>query len=307
MSLLVDVRSQREFTNGHIPEAFHLPLLGDMEHERVGTLYKTEGFDNAFLAALDFVGPKMSRFIAAVSSFASKYDPLTFYCARGGMRSQTMCWLLNQAGYQAALLEGGYKRYRADVGKFFERPIHFQVVCGFTGTGKTRYLRSLFEQGKQVLDLEEIAKHRGSAFGQTNEPQPTQQQFENDLHARLSSFNLEDEVWVEDESSMIGSCQIPKPLFDQMRRAPSILMEAPLKKRVASILHEYAPKTQKEVDQRVEQILLISKRLGLERTKCAVAAMRNGEFELAVSIILPYYDKTYRHSLAQRKKLFSES
>jgi len=301
MSHLVDVRSEAEFSKGHIPGAHHIPLLHDSEHQEVGTLYKTNGFDTAFSKALEFVGPKMSSFVSQLTAITDKFQHVTLYCARGGMRSQSLLWLYEQAGFQVEVMPGGYKKYRDQVLHSFKKPLNLKIICGLTGTGKTDYLQQLDEQGKQVLNLEGLAKHRGSVFGPHSKPQPTSQQFENELFEHLQLMDPFRTIWVEDESRMIGSCPIPKDLYEQMKLAPSVLLDIPIEVRIQNILKEYAPQNKSEVHQRIEQILLISKRLGLERTKCAIAAVQNGQFELAVSLILPYYDKTYRHSFARRQ------
>jgi len=302
MSHLIDVRTEKEFSKGHIPGAHLIPLFCDNEHQKVGALYKSAGFDAAFLKALDFVGPKLSILIRHLEPIANKTDSITLYCARGGMRSQAMQWLYRQAGYQVNVIAGGYKRYRERVLNSFKSPLKLRVICGLTGTGKTKHLIKLSQQGIQILNLEDIARHRGSAFGQTLQPQPTTQQFENNLHAHLSTLDPHQTIWVEDESQMIGQCQIPKTLYEQMIKAPSTLLEMSIQDRIGNILKEYAPKSKEEVGLRIEQILKISKRLGLERTKYAITAVKNGQFGLAVSLILPYYDKTYGYGLAIRQK-----
>lgn len=296
MAPLIDVRSEKEFDKGHIPGAVSLPLLNDHEYARVGTLYHKQGFGQAFRQALVFAGPKLAAFVDAIGQHAVKNEKTYVYCSRGGMRSGSMCWLFQQAGYRVEILPGGYKQYRSQVLTFFEHPFSLHVVTGLTGTGKTAHLKKLKGQGEQVIDLEAIAKHRGSAFGSLESPQPTQQQFENELFHALDTLDPKRPIWLEDESQMIGRCQIPNPFFNRMKRAPRTELKAPLEVRIRNIVSEYAPKNIEEESERIDQILHISKKLGLERTKCAIAAIRNHQFELAVSLILPYYDKTYRHS-----------
>nr|NGX58855.1 tRNA 2-selenouridine synthase [Chlamydiota bacterium] len=239
VTLVIDVRSENEFTQGHIPGALNIPLLNNEERHIVGSLYKCKGFDEAFSTGIGMVGPKMRPFLNQLSEVADKKAPVCLYCARGGMRSQAMCWLFEQAGYCVKAFRGGYKYYRQIVLSSFEKPLPLKIVCGLTGTGKTDYLKELGLKGEQVIDLEGIAKHRGSAFGALKEQQPTQEQFENELYEQLQTLDLQKTIWVEDECRVIGKCVIPKELFEQMIKAPSTVLENGFEERIEKILKDY--------------------------------------------------------------------
>ena len=188
---IIDVRSPGEFADGHIPGALNVPLFTNDERALVGTSYKEKGPDKALLLGLDIVGPKMSQIASDGKRYAGPGGTVAIHCWRGGKRSGSVGWLLSTAGLDVQLLEGGYKAYRSVVLQFFEKcPIEFIVVGGRTGSRKTAVLHELQRRGEQVVDLEGLANHKGSAFGWINEsPQPTTQQFENNLYDLLSSFD----------------------------------------------------------------------------------------------------------------------
>lgn len=190
--ILIDVRSPGEYGHAHIPGARSLPLLSDAERAEVGTLYKQVSPERAFDVALSFVEPKMEWFVSEARSLNA---PLKLYCWRGGMRSQSLNQLFNVAGLESTILPGGYKAYRRWVLSFLETEFPFHVLTGVTGSGKTEKLHALKEEGKQVLDLEALANHKGSVFGFLG-PQPSNEQFENAIAAILNSFSLDQPIWV---------------------------------------------------------------------------------------------------------------
>lgn len=292
-----DVRSPAEFTDGHIPGAFNLPLFDNDERKIVGTIYKKSGREAAIFEGLGFVGKKMQWYIKE----ARKHAPgkkLLIHCWRGGMRSESLAWLLQTAGFEVFVLNGGYKSYRQFIRMGWERPAIIHVVSGKTGSGKTEILHHLQSMEQQVLDLEGLAHHKGSAFGAIGElPQPTNEQFENDLadHWLNLDFNLP--IWLEDESHYIGGVFIPEPLFVQKQNGKIFCVEIPHDQRIQRLIKDYAsfPK-----DLLVSSIEKISRRLGGQHAKAAVEAIEQDDFATAIDIVLFYYDKTYAHGLSQK-------
>ena len=168
--LLLDVRSPGEYESGHIAGAVNFPLFTDQERAAVGTLYKEKGPDQAILLGLEFVGPKMAEFVREAHRINPRKKPMRMYCFRGGQRSHSMAWLLEGSGFPVTLLKGGYKAYRREAIRSFREPQKVMVLSGCTGCGKTRILQALKERGRQILDLEELSLHKGSAFGGYHQP-----------------------------------------------------------------------------------------------------------------------------------------
>src|ERR1700733_14354956 len=218
---LFDVRSPGEFQHSHIPGAVSLPLFSDEERAQVGLCYKQQGKEPALMLGLKFVGPKLSEMADKVIKQCLQ-GRARVYCWRGGMRSSSVAMLLRMTGLQVMTLEGGYKRFRRHVLQtlsqiFSEKLV---VIGGMTGSGKTEILRVLKERGEQVVDLEQLANHRGSAFGGIGmELQPSVEQFENKIACLWDKLDLDRRIWLEDESRMIGKCKIPDALFAAMMQA----------------------------------------------------------------------------------------
>ncbi|MCX2741335.1 tRNA 2-selenouridine(34) synthase MnmH [Pontibacter anaerobius] len=297
---VLDVRAPKEYEVGHIPSAQSFPIFDDAERAVVGTAYKQQGHDPAVLLGLDLFGPKMSRFVKEAEKYA-KNKELLVHCWRGGMRSGAMAWLLSFSGYKVHLLKGGYKAYRRLMHTQFEKPRKLLVLGGLTGSGKTDILPYLQQLGQQAIDLEGLANHKGSAFGSIGmPPQPSTEHFENLLGTELLKQNEEQPLWLEDESISIGRVQMPKPLFDQMQTATTIVLHMPKHLRVQKLAHEYC-RTDKSILE--ASILRIKKRLGGLATKEALAAIEAGDMEKMVEIALTYYDKAYSYELARKQQV----
>ncbi|HIN86287.1 MAG TPA: tRNA 2-selenouridine(34) synthase MnmH, partial [Myxococcales bacterium] len=216
----LDVRAPTEFEEGHIPNAQNLPLFTDDERAEIGTLYKQSGKESAVDRGLEIVGPKMAALAREARKLGGE-NPIPIYCARGGMRSNSVAWLLETVGLLPVVLDGGYKQFRQWVLKRLERSLKLRVIGGLTGSGKTLILDELGKSNEQILDLEGLANHFGSAFGAIGQPkQPTQAQFENQLAWTIDHFDSDRPVWVEDESRMVGRRCVSPTLFEQMRSAP---------------------------------------------------------------------------------------
>jgi tRNA 2-selenouridine synthase len=290
---LVDVRSPSEFAQGHIPGAINLPLFSDDERAMVGTAYKQVGRSQAFDMGLDIVGPKMSGFVQAARKLAPEKKILV-HCWRGGMRSASMSWLLETAGFRVCMLKGGYKSYRTYIRENLVADKKFVILGGLTGSGKTQWLHQLADAGEAVVDLERLANHRGSVFGGIGlGAQPTNEQFENDLFLNLEAFHSGQVIWLEDESRQIGRIFMPEPLYLAIKLSPMIRIQIDLELRVKIILDEYAGLDREKLAASITQI---SKRLGGLITSQCLELLDAGDLDQVVRLLLPYYDKTYTHS-----------
>jgi len=296
---LVDVRSPAEFAQGHIPGAVNIPLFDNEERAIVGIGYKNGGKEHAVQLGLEIVGPKLADFVKQAKRLAPKKEILV-HCWRGGMRSGSMAWLFETAGMKAYTLEGGYKAYRRYIREQFSRPVNMLVLGGYTGSGKTDILKIMENQGEQFLDIEDIAHHKGSVFGPLGQkPQPTNEQFENNLADAWRKFDITRRIWVEDESRQLGKCVLPDPLFFQLRKAPLIKIIVPKPEREKRLVKEYGRFKKEELK---EQLVKIRERLGGQYLKEALKALENGDLEKVAGLALRYYDKAYAHGASQRPK-----
>jgi tRNA 2-selenouridine synthase len=295
---LLDVRSPGEFLAGHVPGAISFPLFTDAERALVGTCYKKEGAAAAYELGLSLVGPRLGQMVNRGRRLADG-GPLTLMCWRGGMRSSSVAWLLQTAGVDARAFPGGYKAFRRAMRAQFERPWQLHVLGGQTGSGKTELLLEMRNRGHQVLDIEAAAHHRGSAFGQVNQPPaPSQEHFENRLGWALARMDASCPVWVEDESRMLGSCKVPDPLFEQMLDAPLWTIDRPEHERVARLIAIYASAGASALSGCTWKLY---KKLGREKTHQVIQHIQQGELEPAVCLLLPYYAKGYSVSMSKRR------
>ncbi len=294
---LVDVRTPAEFAQGHVPGAFNIPLFSNEERVQVGTTYKQVSREAAILLGFDLTGNKWSAFIRQALKIAPA-KKIAVHCWRGGMRSGAMAWALDLYGFEVYLLQGGYKSYRKWVLQQSEEAYQLLVIGGMTGSGKTKMLHQLRTMGEQVIDLEDIAAHQGSSYGTLNRMiQPTQEQFENKLAKQLFALDLQRPVWVEDESIFIGKRFIPKPFWDQMQRAVLLNLQVQHEQRIQRLLAIYGSLDKSFLVECTERI---SKRLGPEQTKHAIAAISDDRLDEFIRLVLVYYDKTYRYGLQKR-------
>lgn len=294
--MVLDVRSPGEFAQGHIPGAVAFPLFTDEERAKVGTIYKQQGKEQAIELGLTFVGPKIADFVKKAKKLAP-HQRLLVHCWRGGQRSLSMAWLLQLSGFEMATLRGGYKQYRQHVIKCFDSLslADLRVIGGRTGTGKTKILRALRAMGEQVLDLEAIAHHKGSAFGSIGEPpQPTVEQFENDLFEAISALDPSRTIWTENESRSIGRVFIPQGFWQVMKAAPLYNVTIPEDERLQNLVDDYTGTDPSEL---IAAFQKIDSKLGGLQMKQALAAVEQGDYAAAAGIALRYYDKTYQHCL----------
>lgn len=291
--VLLDVRSPAEYAHAHIPNALNLPLFDDTERAKIGTLYKQVSPENALLKGLDFVGPKMAGFVKQ----AIKWSPerqLIIHCWRGGKRSGAMAWLMQFAGMDVMIVEGGYKSYRQYILQQFENQLLKVIILGGkTGSGKTLILKELEKQGEQIIDLEALAHHKGSAFGWIGEKeQPSVEQFENNVFEVFRHVDPAKRVWIENESRNIGSVSIPQGLWHQMKNAPLMHIEIPFQDRVNHLVNVYTQTSKEDLNRSFQKI---TAKLGTENLKKTITFIEDNDYENAAIVALKYYDKAYAH------------
>ena len=296
-AVILDIRTPAEYSIGHIDGAFNLPLFTDEQRVEVGTIYKKKGKELAVERGLEFVGEKLHLYVKEAKRYG-KERPFYLYCWRGGMRSSSMAWLLSTAGLDVSVLQGGYKAYRSEFNELLEQKWNFITLLGSTGCGKTELLKEIEELGEQMLDLEGLANHKGSAFGGIGQQnQPTTEEFINRMHQKLRSFDASKRVWVEGESVMIGSCFIPKELYDLLVSSDFYLVDMPFEERVSRLTDEYCCFDTEPLE---AALLKIAKRMGTDKNKVAYDALQSGDRQTAVKMALEYYDKGYAHASAKR-------
>ena len=333
---VIDVRSPGEYNHAHIPGANSLPLFSDEERSVVGTAYKQESRQRAIKHGLDFFGPKMKKMVEEVESIIDnkqqaigkkeslnngKALPIAncvlVYCWRGGMRSGAVAWLLDVYGFKVYTLIGGYKKFRNYVLDTFKLPFEIKILGGYTGSGKTETLKELERKGEPTINLEEIAKHKGSAFGNIGMPkQPTQEMFENILACGLRTKRYEPKhqkgfpqinlnpapIWIEDESQRIGHVNIPNELWSTMRQSPIYFLDIPFDSRLDHIINEYGCLDKEKLK---EAIVRIKERLGGLETKNAIQLLNEDNTIESFRILLKYYDKWYTKGLHNRENINS--
>jgi|SRR5688572_2028682 len=350
---VIDVRSPGEYKHAHIPGAYTLPLFTDEERAAVGTAYKQESREKAIKLGLDFFGPKMKNMIEEVERLIGNRqqtisDPpgknlpiancLLLYCWRGGMRSAGVAWLMDLYGFKVYTLIGGYKKFRNHILETFKLPFQFKILGGYTGSGKTEVLKELKRKGENVVDLEDIAKHKGSAFGNIGlPPQPTQEMFENILAMELRKSSMvngelsigngqsattllnsqfarnvnidhspltihHSPIWLEDESQRIGLVNIPGDLWKSMRQSPVYFLEISFEERLNYIVQEYGSLSREKMMDAIERI---SQRLGGLESKNAISLLQQNDITACFRILLTYYDRWYLRGLHNRESLNS--
>jgi tRNA 2-selenouridine synthase len=242
-SAVIDARSESEYAHDRLPGAINWPSLHDDERVRVGTLYKqVSPFEARKLGAALVARNIASHIELECLDKLKNWQPLV-YCWRGGHRSGALSLVLAQIGFKVTLIEGGYKAFRNAMRAEFPalaQRLHYRVVCGPTGSGKTRLLHALHDAGAQVLDLEQLASHRASVLGVIpGQPQPSQKHFEMRVWQTLREFDAAQPVYVEAESKKVGNVTVPDALIDAMRASPCLRVELADDERVALLMEDY--------------------------------------------------------------------
>ena len=315
---VIDVRSEGEYHHAHIPSAVSLPLFNNEERKVVGTAYKQQSRKAAIKIGLDFFGKNMRPLVEEVEKLmeerkkpneTSADNIVLVHCWRGGMRSGAVAWLLDLYGFKVYTLTGGYKAFRNWVLKQFEIQYNFQILGGYTGSGKTYVLQQLGKQGESTINLEHLANHKGSAFGHIGlPPQPSQEMFENVLAVELFDKcpmtddilpqQLSRTIWLEDESRRIGTVNIPLALWNTIRQKPVYFININFEERLQHIIMEYG---QCHKEKLADAINRIQKRLGGLETKTALGFLQEGDIKECFRILLKYYDKQYLKALNNRE------
>lgn len=295
---IIDVRSPAEYAEDHIPGAINCPVLDDEERIRVGTLYKQVSPFEARKVGAALVSRNIAQHIE--THFLNKpkgWKPL-IYCWRGGQRSGAMTLVLGQVGWGARRLDGGYKSFRLrvleDLGSLPER-LGFRILCGPTGSGKTALLEALATTGEQVLDLEALARHKGSVLGaEPNSEQPGQKAFETALWTQLRTFDPARPVWAESESRRVGRLHVPPELFERLRDGDCVRIEAALTARVDHLLDRYTSLIADPADFNAKLERLVGQH-GHKQVGEWQALVTAGEWrQLAEKLIVDHYDPAYR-------------
>jgi len=297
---IVDVRSESEYAEDHIPGAISCPVLNDEERARVGTIYKQISAFEAKRIGAALVSANIARHLEACFQTRPRdWRPLV-YCWRGGSRSGALAHVLHQVGWRVGQLDGGYRAYRRHVLADLEtlpRRFAWRAVCGLTGAGKSRLLRALDACGEQVLDLEGLARHRGSVLGNLPDlPQPSQKMFESLIWDALRKFSPARPIYVEAESKKIGVLRVPDALIAAMWESPCIVLEAPVALRVALLKAEYEhfiadPAT---LMAKLDCLTGLYGRAVIEAWKALAASGRWDE--LTEALLVRHYDPAYTRS-----------
>lgn len=308
---IIDARTEDEYALDHVPGAVNWPTLDNAERITIGTMYKQV---NAFEAKKR--GAALSaRNIAAhiereVIDKPRDWKPLV-YCWRGGNRSGALATILGAIGFQVTLIEGGYKAWRAalvdDIPRLAQR-LHYRVVCGPTGSGKTRLLQALADQGAQVLDLEDLARHRSSVLGHIpGVPQPSQKHFDSLVWDALRRFDPARPVFVESESKKVGNVRVPDALIEAMRQSPCIDLRLPDTERVALLLEDYRFFVE-DPDFFCERLQALTELRGKDVVNDWTARVRNGQTPAVVlELLTRHYDPMYAASIQRNFSQYAQA
>ena len=300
---VIDVRSPAEYADDHVRGAANCPVLDDAQRAEIGTLYKQVSTFEARKRGAALVAQNIAHHLQ--SHFAGRdrdWKPLV-YCWRGGKRSEAMTHVLRQVGWNAAQLEGGYKSYRREVVAMLAtlpQRLSYRVVCGVTGSGKSRMLAALKSEGAQILDLESLARHRGSVLGSLPEqPQPSQKGFDSALWDALRSLDPGHPVFVEAESKKIGDLRVPDSLIHAMWSSPCVRIELPFPLRVALLMEDYRHFFHDPDDlcAKLDGLASLHGKSVIEGWK-AQAHAGNWQ-ELVSDLLTRHYDPAYRRSAAR--------
>ena len=310
-SAIIDARSESEYAEDRVPGAVNWPSLTDEERHIVGTEYKQVSAFAARKRGAAMVSRNIARHIEReVMDKPREWQPLV-YCWRGGQRSGALSLVLSQIGFKVHLVEGGYREYRRAVMADLEQlpgQFRYRVLCGKTGSGKSRLLVALREQGVQVLDLESLANHRGSVLGLVpGSPQPSQKQFDSRVWQTLRELDPAREVWIESESKKVGELRVPPALVEQMRVAPCVRVELSIEERVQLLLEDYDFFV-KDVGAFCDRLDALRALRGNETVKAWQASAREGRIaEVVRELLERHYDPVYSHSMQRNFQGFDDA
>jgi tRNA 2-selenouridine synthase len=306
---IIDVRSPAEFAEDHLPGAINCPVLSNDERIKIGTLYKQVSAFEAKKLGAALVARNIAEHIESQFLHHDReWRPLV-YCWRGGNRSGAMAHILARIGWPAAQLDGGYKDYRRFVNtELAELPTRFsyRVICGTTGSGKSRLLQTLAAQGAQVLDLEQLAAHRGSILGHLPDTaQPSQKAFESSLWLAMRRFDPQNPVFIESESKKVGDLRLPETLMVAMRASPCVSLHLSPRDRVRLLMQDYEHFIANPLMLNTQLSCLVNLH-GREKIAHWHALTSAGEIEQLVEELLhDHYDPAYTRSIDRNFKLIS--
>jgi tRNA 2-selenouridine synthase len=298
---IVDVRSESEFAIDHLPGAVNCPVLSDAERSEIGTIYQHVSPFDARRAGAALVAANIARHLRGCFPDRPRtWSPLV-YCWRGGERSASFAHVMARVGWQVQQLQGGYRAFRRIVVEALETlppRFSYRVLCGATGSGKSRLLGHLDRAGAQVLDLESLADHRGSVLGGLPDCcQPSQKQFETRLWWALRRLDAARAVFVESESRRIGACQLPTALLDAMRRSDCVHLDLPVPQRIRLLRDEYRhyEGSPQQLCRHLDGLTPVHGQATVQRWKALVA---DGQWDALVACLLQeHYDPVYLRSI----------
>lgn len=291
--LIIDARSPHEYNESHIPHAQNFYALNDEEHAQVGTTYKQVSPFDARVQGASFVCLNAARHIHEIYPAYTPNSKIAIYCARGGMRSSSLGTILSSIGYPIDRVIGGYKSYRAFIIEYLENlpAFNFITLAGNTGCGKSDLLQEL----ENVIDLETMANHYGSVFGDVGGDQPSQKEFQNRLVHAMRALQSEKSAFIEAESKRIGKINLPITLYRQMESGLRVEITAPIEQRIERIRSLYDRMDETFFTQRMERI---SPYISKEHKHSAITAFENGELSVVAEILLTrYYDNVYKTTI----------
>ena len=308
---LIDARSEDEYAEDRLPGAVNWPTLNNVERHLVGVEYKQRNAFEAKKRGAAIAARNISRHIERdVMDKDKGWKPLV-YCWRGGKRSGSLSLILSEIGFRVTLIEGGYKAFRnallADI-PHLATDLQWRVICGTTGSGKTRLLQALAQAGAQVLDLEALANHRSSVLGAIpGSPQPSQKQFDTRIWDALRRLSPKQPVYVESESKKVGNVAIPGALIEVMRAAPCLNLVLPDEERVALLMEDYDFFV-RHGDAFCERLDALSELRGKQQVEAWKEKVRSGQTQDVVrELLLSHYDPVYRQSMARNFKQFADA
>ena len=278
--------------------AINIPILNNTERIAVGTDYKQKGQAEAIKTGFRLVGPRFLEIINHAETVAGGKD-LLVHCWRGGMRSANFCQITGMAKVKTLQLAGGYKAYRHEALESYKKPLRLKIIAGYTGSGKSEILRALKNRGEQIIDLENLANHKGSVFGGLMmPPQPTTEQFQNDLFEVLVTLDATRRIWVEDESIALGRIFLPNDFWLQMSSSPVFEMQVDKQVRIERLVEEYGPADKEAFLHAMKGIV---KKLGGQHFNSAREKLLENDMAATIDILLTYYDKAYKTGLTNKE------